>query len=119
MRSRAVSLFLACWRSTARSEPACSACSLRLARSSRRSDIGCSDIAGKATARRPPDRESAGRAECAIVPVEPPPSVWRFERPPDDMVGEVVATGGDLEPGTILAAYRAGQFPMPLDGRLL
>src|SRR4051794_15270660 len=35
------------------------------------------------------------------------------------MVGEVVATGGDLEPGTILAAYRAGQFPMPLDGRLL
>ena len=30
-----------------------------------------------------------------------------------------MATGGDLEPGTILAAYRAGQFPMPLDGRVL
>jgi leucyl/phenylalanyl-tRNA--protein transferase len=35
------------------------------------------------------------------------------------MEGEVVATGGDLEPGTILAAYRAGQFPMPLDRRVL
>jgi leucyl/phenylalanyl-tRNA--protein transferase len=45
--------------------------------------------------------------------------VWRFQQPPDDMDGEVVATGGDLEPGTILAAYRAGQFPMPLDGRVL
>ena len=34
------------------------------------------------------------------------------------MDGEVVALGGDLEPGTILAAYRAGIFPMPLDNRL-
>jgi len=35
------------------------------------------------------------------------------------MDGEVVAAGGDLAPGTILAAYRAGQFPMPLEGRVL
>jgi leucyl/phenylalanyl-tRNA--protein transferase len=53
------------------------------------------------------------------VPIEPPPSVWHFEPPPVDMDGEIVATGGDLEPGTILAAYRAAQFPMPLDGRVL
>lgn len=29
---------------------------------------------------------------------------------------DVVAVGGDLEPGTLLAAYRAGMFPMPLEG---
>jgi leucyl/phenylalanyl-tRNA---protein transferase len=28
-----------------------------------------------------------------------------------------VAMGGDLEPGTLLAAYRAGMFPMPLGRR--
>lgn len=48
--------------------------------------------------------------------MEPPPSRWRFdvtavvERGDDDMV----AVGADLEPGTLLAAYRAGLFPMPL-----
>jgi leucyl/phenylalanyl-tRNA--protein transferase len=30
----------------------------------------------------------------------------------------VVAVGGDLEPGTLLAAYRSGLFPMPLGRRL-
>jgi leucyl/phenylalanyl-tRNA--protein transferase len=30
--------------------------------------------------------------------------------------GGLVAVGADLEPGTLLAAYRAGLFPMPLDG---
>ncbi len=28
----------------------------------------------------------------------------------------MVAVGADLEPGTLLAAYRAGLFPMPIDG---
>ncbi len=28
---------------------------------------------------------------------------------------DVVAVGADLEPGTLLAAYRSGLFPMPLD----
>jgi leucyl/phenylalanyl-tRNA--protein transferase len=28
---------------------------------------------------------------------------------------DVVAVGADLEPGTLLSAYRAGLFPMPLD----
>ncbi len=29
----------------------------------------------------------------------------------------LVAVGADLAPGTLLAAYRAGLFPMPMDGR--
>jgi leucyl/phenylalanyl-tRNA--protein transferase len=37
----------------------------------------------------------------------PPPSEW-----PDD---DVVAMGGDLEPTTLIAAYRTGIFPMSLD----
>jgi leucyl/phenylalanyl-tRNA--protein transferase len=50
------------------------------------------------------------------VPVEPPPCPW--ELPPADEADEhgVVAVGADLEPGTLLAAYRAGLFPMPADG---
>lgn len=30
---------------------------------------------------------------------------------------DLVAVGADLEPGTLLAAYRAGMFPMPVDPR--
>lgn len=45
------------------------------------------------------------------MPVEPPPSRWQLPDPrtADD---DVVAVGADLQPGTILAAYRAGMFPM-------
>jgi leucyl/phenylalanyl-tRNA--protein transferase len=32
--------------------------------------------------------------------------------------GDLVAVGADLEPGTILNAYRRGLFPMPIDSRL-
>lgn len=49
-----------------------------------------------------------------MVPVEPPPTPWAFPDPsqaPDDLV----AMGADLEPGTLLAAYRHGLFPMPGD----
>ncbi len=47
-----------------------------------------------------------------------PPSAWRFE--PDDWPPEdCVAAGADLEPGTIVEAYRRGAFPMPHDGELL
>ncbi len=35
--------------------------------------------------------------------------------PVDD--SDIVAVGADLEPGTLLAAYRAGLFPMPFDRR--
>jgi leucyl/phenylalanyl-tRNA--protein transferase len=53
------------------------------------------------------------------MPVEPPPSQWKFPDPARSGEGEVVGLGGDLEPGTILAAYRAGIFPMPLKRRKL
>lgn len=46
-------------------------------------------------------------------PIQPPPSAWRF---PDANVADedgIVAVGADLEPGTLLAAYRNGLFPMP------
>lgn len=47
-------------------------------------------------------------------PVEPPPCPWRF--PPPEAADEhgVVGVGGDLKPGTLLAAYRSGLFPMHL-----
>lgn len=59
-------------------------------------------------------------ARLVAVPVEPPPTFWDFGDPryrshPDDLVG----AGADLEPGTLLAAYRHGQFPMPDDDTLL
>jgi leucyl/phenylalanyl-tRNA--protein transferase len=51
------------------------------------------------------------------VPVEPPPSPWVF--PPAETADEhgLVGVGADLEPGTLLAAYRSGLFPMPLRRR--
>jgi leucyl/phenylalanyl-tRNA--protein transferase len=50
----------------------------------------------------------------AVTPLEPPPTPWRLEAPPDDASGDLWAVGADLEPGTLLAAYRLGLFPMPL-----
>ena len=55
-----------------------------------------------------------------MKPVEPPPSRWGL--PPADGADPdgVVGVGADLEPGTVLAAYRSGLFPMPVRrGRLL
>jgi leucyl/phenylalanyl-tRNA--protein transferase len=50
------------------------------------------------------------------VPAEPPPCGWGFApATAADELG-VVGVGADLEPGTLLAAYRGGLFPMPLDG---
>jgi len=52
------------------------------------------------------------------VPIEPEPSRWTFGDPatydPDD---DLVGVGADLEPGTLLEAYRRGLFPMPVGGR--
>ncbi len=55
-----------------------------------------------------------------MPPVEPPLSRWRLPEPDEaDPVG-VVGIGGDLEPGTLLQAYRSGLFPMHVDrGRTL
>ena len=48
------------------------------------------------------------------MPVEPDPSRWQLDleqaQPQEDLVG----VGADLEPGTLLKAYRAGLFPMGL-----
>ena len=54
-----------------------------------------------------------------ITAVEPPPSRWTMptDGPIDD--SDIVAIGADLEPGTLLAGYRAGVFPMPFDRRRL
>ena len=50
------------------------------------------------------------------MPTEPPPCAWEF--PPAAAADEqgLLALGADLEPGTLLAGYRAGIFPMPLTG---
>lgn len=50
-----------------------------------------------------------------MPPIEPPPTPFRFPEPtewPDD---DLIGFGADLAPGTILAAYRRGLFPMPVD----
>ena len=50
--------------------------------------------------------------------MEPPSTSWGFGDPigwdPED---DLVGVGADLEPGTVLAAYRQGIFPMPLGRR--
>lgn len=51
------------------------------------------------------------------TPLEPPPSRWRLPDPRHADLDGVVGLGGDLEPGTLLAAYRSGLFPMPYGRR--
>jgi leucyl/phenylalanyl-tRNA--protein transferase len=52
------------------------------------------------------------------VPQEPPPSAWSFGDPSSyDAHDDLVAIGADLEPGTVLEAYRRGLFPMPSGSR--
>ena len=53
------------------------------------------------------------------MPVEPEPSRFTFPDPAAYGEDDLVAVGGDLSPGAILAGYRQGLFPMHLeDGRL-
>jgi leucyl/phenylalanyl-tRNA---protein transferase len=49
-------------------------------------------------------------------PVQPVPSHWSLPDPANASAaaGELLGVGADLEPGTLLAAYRRGLFPMPL-----
>ena len=49
----------------------------------------------------------------STAPVEPPPTPWTFPDPAQ-AEDDLVAVGADLAPGTILAAYRRGLFPMPI-----
>jgi leucyl/phenylalanyl-tRNA--protein transferase len=52
------------------------------------------------------------------MPTEPPPSRWVLPDPTELGEGDLVGVGADLEPGTLLAAYRNSIFPMPIDGKL-
>ena len=52
------------------------------------------------------------------MPVEPDPSCWRLVPADDEFPGDAWAVGGDLEPGTIVTAYRLGLFPMRSAGSL-
>jgi leucyl/phenylalanyl-tRNA---protein transferase len=55
------------------------------------------------------------------MPIEPPATGWVFpdvgDLPTGEDADDVVGAGADLEPGTLLAAYRNGMFPMPAGGR--
>ncbi len=47
-------------------------------------------------------------------PQEPDPTPWALPDPRHAPPGEdLIGLGADLEPGTLLAAYRCGLFPMP------
>jgi leucyl/phenylalanyl-tRNA--protein transferase len=41
---------------------------------------------------------------------------WRFPQPSEWPDGDIVTAGGDLEPSTIVNAYRWGVFPMEVSG---
>lgn len=47
------------------------------------------------------------------MPTEPPPTGWEFPDSLHDIDDDVVGMGADLQPATLLAAYRRGLFPMP------
>jgi leucyl/phenylalanyl-tRNA--protein transferase len=74
--------------------------------------------------RRVADGRNRGAAHPArnlhhpAVPLTPTHSPWSFEPAPDDHPEDLWALGADLEPGTLLAAYRVGLFPMPIGPRL-
>ncbi|HEY5249924.1 MAG TPA: leucyl/phenylalanyl-tRNA--protein transferase [Dermatophilaceae bacterium] len=46
------------------------------------------------------------------MPIEPPPSRWQLDLDPAAPGDDLVGIGADLEPGTLLMAYRTGLFPM-------
>jgi leucyl/phenylalanyl-tRNA--protein transferase len=48
--------------------------------------------------------------------VEPRPTTWELPEPGTAEPGvELLGVGADLAPGTLLAAYRSGLFPMPIE----
>lgn len=53
------------------------------------------------------------------MPLVPPAGRWAFPDPHDLPADGPVALGADLEPGTLLDAYRHGFFPMPYGRRNL
>jgi leucyl/phenylalanyl-tRNA---protein transferase len=53
----------------------------------------------------------------AAAPIEPTHTRWELPSPRGADGRGFVAIGADLEPGTLLAAYRSGLFPMPMGRR--
>ena len=51
--------------------------------------------------------------------VQPTASRWHLPSPADADAHGLVGVGADLEPGTLLAAYRGGLFPMPMRKKLI
>jgi leucyl/phenylalanyl-tRNA--protein transferase len=51
------------------------------------------------------------------MPVEPAPCAWALPDPLSADADGICGVGADLAPGTLLAAYRRGLFPMHLDRR--
>ena len=52
-------------------------------------------------------------AQPPYPPIEPPPTGWRLAEAVDRNQ-DLLASGADLAPGTLLSAYRLGLFPMGL-----
>ncbi|HET8931714.1 MAG TPA: leucyl/phenylalanyl-tRNA--protein transferase [Acidimicrobiales bacterium] len=51
------------------------------------------------------------------APIDLPPPRWQFPTAERADRHGVVCVGADLEPATVIAAYRRGLFPMPIGGR--
>ena len=63
------------------------------------------------------ERDGGARRPPLVSPIEPPASRWAMPTNAPIDASDIVALGADLEPGTLLAAYRQGLFPMPYDKR--
>ena len=59
-------------------------------------------------------RPGLTRATVVFPPVDPPPTPWLLDAARATPGDDLVAAGADLEPGTLLEAYRLGLFPMGL-----
>jgi leucyl/phenylalanyl-tRNA---protein transferase len=54
-----------------------------------------------------------------MMPIEPPPNRWQLPDPHRADESGLCGIGADLAPGTLLAAYRQGIFPMPVRKKTL
>src|SRR5688572_24200140 len=78
----------------------------------------------RSTRERTRSRSARSPASCwreralTVPPVEPPPSRYALPDPSRADEHGLVAVGGDLAAGTLLAAYRSGLFPMNVGRQL-
>ena len=63
----------------------------------------------------PAFRYSAVVTDWHTRPAQVGPSRWGFPPPSQWPAQDVIAAGGDLDPPTVIAAYRSGLFPMALE----